>query len=457
MKILIDDLFYLYEKDGAKVVALRGLHLSINSGECVVIKGPNGSGKSTLVKILTGFLSPSAGRVMIDGKDISQIDPLELRRRIVASIDQRGNLLPDLTINANLALACALASNAEQDSKILSSQILENHGLIHLAPKYPQQLSAGERQLCALLAAIATKPTLLVADEPSGELDDAYSEKMYALLRSLAGETTVILVTHDFRAEKIADRIFRIRDGRISAQWKYKKKETPVIDPFGWMQVQEIRSNGRKVHRSRSGIPNRERQLLLAGIDLSVAYDERLVFTNLNIEASEGEFIALTGSSGSGKTTLLKVLSGMQDPSQGEVRIMGNPLSDLSREMRTLLRAKMLDFLAQGDSPVAEMALVDYLHNLEGEEFQHFWSRRDRSLSTFSGGERARIELLRLFAIGKRILLLDEPTSQLDERQSGHISELILKHVKHGGMVIASTRDEALLANATRIIALGVN
>jgi putative ABC transport system ATP-binding protein len=207
MDIRIQDLFCIYKSNDENVVALRGLHLNIASGECLVIKGPNGSGKSTLVKIITGFLKPTAGTIFIGDRDISTIDPLELRRELVSSIDQRGNLLEDFTILENIALAYILNGESHSSARKMAMQLLTVHDLQKLSDRYQDQLSAGERQFASLLAALATNPEILVADEPSGELDNTSAEIMYTLLKSIAGQTTVILVTHDPRAERQFGRV----------------------------------------------------------------------------------------------------------------------------------------------------------------------------------------------------------------------------------------------------------
>ncbi|MEI9907771.1 MAG: ATP-binding cassette domain-containing protein [Actinomycetota bacterium] len=188
MKIEIEDLFYLYEKEDEKVAALRGLFLEIESGECLVIKGPNGSGKSTLVKVLSGFLKPSAGKIFIDGKNFSSIDPLLLRREYISSIDQKGNLLPDLSVVENISLSLTLATGSADKAKNEALHLLREYELDHLADLDTSQLSSGERQICALLAAVAGKPKILIADEPSGELDDKSADSVYQLLKSLTGK-----------------------------------------------------------------------------------------------------------------------------------------------------------------------------------------------------------------------------------------------------------------------------
>lgn len=445
MKIHIEDLFYIYESNGENVVALRGLHLEVASGECLVIKGPNGSGKSTLVKLLTGFLTPTAGRIMIDEHDLSAINPLQLRRQFVSSIDQRGNLLDDLTILDNIALAFSLVGQSHTFAKKLAEDILDAHNLDHLSHRYQSELSAGERQFASLLAAIASNPKVLVADEPSGELDNASAETMYTLLRSLSENTTVILVTHDPRAEHFADRIVQIRDGRISEEWLPGHEGQSVIDPFGWMRV---RDNLPRAPRRNHGSIAKPGQSILRGVDIGLSYGNKNVFSHVGIDGARGELIALSSASGSGKSSLLRILCGIQDPTEGEIWIDDLPLSSLSREKRASLRAELIGFLGQGGSSLAHISLEDHAGSRRHDFEESFGTRMNRPLSTFSGGEHARIELIRILGEGKPILLLDEPTSQMDERRSMEAAKMLFRFLDAGGLVITSTRDPILLENA---------
>jgi len=449
MKIRIEDLFYIYESNNETVVALRGLHLSIESGECLVIKGPNGSGKSTLVKLLTGFFTPTAGRIFIGDQDISKIDPLQLRREFVSSIDQRGNLLGDITILENIALAHTLIGQTHSSAKKSARDLLSTHNLEHLSDRYSAQLSAGERQFSSLLAAIATNPKVLIADEPSGELDNDSAEIMYTLLKSLAGNATVILVTHDARAESYADRVVQIREGRISEEWLPGEDEKSVIDPFGWMRVRETLPPSPKRNAQRNGLAQ---QSLIHGASIELSYGSKEIFSNINIEGSSGQLIALSSASGSGKSSLLRILCGIQDPTAGEVYIKDQLLRDLSREDRAGLRKELVGFLGQGGSALTNISLMDHVGQLRANLEAFFDGRMDRPLSAFSGGERARIELLKILVEGKPILLLDEPTSQMDERRSLEAAEMLLDYVDRGGLIIASTRDPILLENADQVI-----
>lgn len=449
MNIHIEDLFYIYKSNGEDVVALRGLYLDVEEGECLVIKGPNGSGKSTLVRLLTGFFTPTAGRIFIGDRDITSIDPLRLRREYVSSIDQGGNLLPDLTIQENIALAFAISDQSNKDPGKMAQELLEMHELGHLSHRYQGELSAGERQFSSLLAAIATSPRVLIADEPSGELDNASAEIMYSLIKALAKKTSVVLVTHDARAEHYADRVVQIRDGRISEEWAPGDEPRSVVDPFGWMRV---RDNPTSMPLRNRTVTNADKPIILRGTNLQLSYKGKEVFSSVDVAGVSGELIVLSSASGSGKSSLLRILGGIQDPTGGEVWVMDQALTNLSRQERANLRAQSVGFLSQGGSVLANVSLADHLGELQTNFDPSLTDRLSRPLSTFSGGEYARIELLKILAEGRKILLLDEPTSQMDERRSFEAAELLFDFIDKGGLVVATTRDPILLGNADKVI-----
>ena len=453
MNILIKDLFYIYKNNGESIVALRGLHLEANSGECLVIKGPNGSGKSTLVKLLTGYYLPTAGQIIVDGEDIAKLDPIKLRREVISSLDQRGNLIKELTVLENLELAYSLSEATALEYKGQAEEVLAKHELTHLATKLPAQLSASERQYVSLLAAIATNPKVLIADEPTGELDDKSAEVIYKLLQSITEKTIVILVTHDSRADEYATRIIRIREGRISEEWAPGQPEQSVVDEFGWMRVKEI------AHE----VPTRgvlevgsDGHAILGVKDLGLSYGSKRVFAGLNFVAHAGELLVLdsTHSPGSGKSSLLRILAGVQGFSEGELKIAGQPLGELDRAGRAQLRSQNLSYLGQRDGALEHLSLADYLDKTEVDLGSALDQRGKSPLSSFSGGERARIELTKIIAEARPLLLLDEPTSQMDERRTLESIGLLFKYLESGGAVVISTRNEYLIKAADQIIAL---
>ena len=452
MNILMKDLFYIYKNNGESIVALRGLNLAASTGECLVIKGPNGSGKSTLVKLLTGYFVPTAGQIIVDGEDIAKLDPIKLRREVISSLDQRGNLIKELTVLENLELAYSLSESTAVEYRSHAVGVLEEHSLTQLANKLPAELSASERQYVSLLAALATKPKVLIADEPTGELDDKSASVIYKLLKSIIENTIVILVTHDSRADGYASRMVRIREGRISEEWAPGEPEQSVLDEFGWMRVKEIAHEPpqRAVDRSRDD------RVILEVENLGLSYGAKQIFESLNFVAHAGQLIVLdsTLSPGSGKSSLLRILAGLQSPTIGEVRIAGEVANNLDRAAMAVLRSEHLSYLGQREGALEHLSLAEYLGETEVDLGSALNQRSRSPLSSFSGGERARIELTKIIAEARPLLLLDEPTSQMDDRRTLESIALLYKYLEQGGCVVMSTRNEHLLGASDQIIQL---
>ena len=206
-----------YTKLG-ELEVINNLNLELNSGEIIAIVGPSGSGKSTLLHLLGGVDRPTKGKVFIDEKDIYSFDDDKLaifRRRQVGLIYQFYNLIPILNVEENITLPLAL-DNREVDKKKLN-EMLELLGLEKRRTHLPNELSGGQQQRTSIGRALITNPTLVLADEPTGNLDSKSSDEIVALLQKSNKELkqTIIMITHNMEIAKIADRIIKIEDGRI--------------------------------------------------------------------------------------------------------------------------------------------------------------------------------------------------------------------------------------------------
>ena len=207
-----------YAMGEMQVQALDGVDFSVSAGEFVAIIGKSGSGKSTLLHMLGGLDVPTSGSVIVDGNDLTMLDRTQLalfRRRRVGFIFQQYNLIPDLNVWDNIIFPLALdgvAIDTEFIDELLTA--------LHIADKrdrMPSQLSGGEQQLVAIARALAMRPALILADEPTGNLDTTTSHEVMGLIRTLAAKLgqTLIVVTHDIDIAQLADRIVEMRDGRI--------------------------------------------------------------------------------------------------------------------------------------------------------------------------------------------------------------------------------------------------
>ena len=219
MEILkVENLTKVYGKDTTKVTALDNVSFSVEKGEFVAIVGASGSGKSTLLHIIGGVDRPTSGKVFIDGKDIFNFNDDRLaifRRRQVGLIYQFYNLIPILNVEENIMLPLSL-DNREVNKDTLN-ELLNLLGLQNRRTHLPNELSGGQQQRTSIGRALITNPTLILADEPTGNLDSRSSDEIVALLKKSNKELkqTIIMITHNMEIAKIADRVIKIEDGRI--------------------------------------------------------------------------------------------------------------------------------------------------------------------------------------------------------------------------------------------------
>jgi len=219
MEILkVENLSKVYGKGENKVVALDNVSFSVEKGEFVAIVGASGSGKSTLLHLVGGVDRPTKGKVFIDGKNIYAMNDDKLaifRRRQVGLIYQFYNLIPILNVEENITLPLEL-DNREVDKKTLK-ELLELLGLENRSKHLPNELSGGQQQRVSIGRALITNPAIILADEPTGNLDSKSSDEIVALLKKSNKEynQTIIMITHNMEIAKEADRIIKIEDGRI--------------------------------------------------------------------------------------------------------------------------------------------------------------------------------------------------------------------------------------------------
>ena len=211
-----------YRSGTAAQTILNGLDLEIATGEIVALLGASGSGKTTLLNLLSAIDRPDAGTVHIDGRDIHALgepDRTLLRRREIGFVFQFFNLIPTLTVGENVALPMELAGTTAAQAQVRVAGLLDQVGLAQLADRYPETLSGGEQQRTAIARALSHRPRLLLADEPTGNLDevtgDGVVELLTGLVRDQAG--TLLIVTHSDRVASAADRILVLHHGRLRA------------------------------------------------------------------------------------------------------------------------------------------------------------------------------------------------------------------------------------------------
>ena len=215
----LDGVTKVFFTDEVETHALSGIHLDIRDGEYVSIAGPSGCGKSTLLSILGLLDTPSNGSYALKGGEVANLsfaDRARIRNREIGFIFQSFNLIGDLTVFENVELPLTYRGMSAGDRKTLVTQALDRVGMAHRAKHLPSQLSGGQQQRVAVARALAGKPAILLADEPTGNLDSRNGEAVMNLLKELhAGGATICMVTHDERFAKHADRTVHLFDGRV--------------------------------------------------------------------------------------------------------------------------------------------------------------------------------------------------------------------------------------------------
>jgi putative ABC transport system ATP-binding protein len=218
--IRVEDLHKQYETDAGPQPVLRGVNLSIGAGEFVAVMGPSGSGKSTFMNILGCLDVPTKGRYLLDGNDTSRLSPdalARLRNRFIGFVFQGFNLLPRASLLDNIALPLLYAARPSREREARAQELLGRVGLERYGGYLPSRISGGQQQRVAIARALANRPRLLLADEPTGNLDTTTSHEIMRLIASLnqSEGTTVVLVTHETDVARFAKRMIHFVDGQV--------------------------------------------------------------------------------------------------------------------------------------------------------------------------------------------------------------------------------------------------
>ncbi|SMH45919.1 ABC-type lipoprotein export system, ATPase component [Rathayibacter oskolensis] len=290
--IACDSLVRVFRAGGVEVQALQGLDLLVDEGDVLAIVGASGSGKSTLLGILSGLDAPTAGRARLAGHDLAAMRGAELvhyRRSTVGFVRQQAsrNLLPSLSAAENVALPLALAGRGRRERRARARELLTLLGLGERADRRPAQLSGGEQQRVSLAVALAGSPQVLLADEPTGQLDARTGDEVFAALRAVNEELgcTVVIVTHDAAVASQVRRTVAIRDGRISSETLRREE----LDPSGASMTAEEFAVLDRVGRLQLPAEYREALDLVDRVRLTLEGDHVGVWPQHRADASPEE------------------------------------------------------------------------------------------------------------------------------------------------------------------------
>jgi energy-coupling factor transport system ATP-binding protein len=503
--IELRDVFRVHSTPEGDAAALQGLSLSVGDGEVLAVLGPSGSGKSTLLRLLAGLERPSAGAVRVYGEELGKLPSRGLARyrsTMLGYADQHyaRALAPELSARRLVAVQLGLRGTTGEERLRRADELLERVGLAAKRDRRPTELSGGEQQRVALCAALAHRPRVFLADEPTGELDAATADQVYDVLGELVREhgCTTVIVSHDPESARIADRIVRIRDGRVSEEWSRGDGEadTIVVGRGGWLRlpeelllragighkatarfhdgtvVVEPAGEARLVEQGSDQVPGSDpgtTRLVATAAGLTHRYGATTVFENIDAELHAGRLHAVTGPSGSGKTTLLHILAGLELPAAGAVIVDGTELTALDRAARAGLRREKIAYVGQ------QTGLVPHLSALENVELalalrgRHetrpdalaaldsvgLAERATQRVARLSQGERARVAIARAVATRPLVLLADEPTSRLDGANAIAVAILLSRLAREtGAAVVCATHDPLVIEQSDTALSL---
>ncbi len=404
------NVFCVHRTDQGDAAPLQGLSLAVSAGERICALGPSGAGKTTLLRVIAGLQPPSAGIVSVLGRDLRRLSPRAragFRYGNVGFVHQHAGLAlsPDLPILEAVALPLALRGVGRRKREARAGELLEVAGLGDRRQALPDRLSGGERQRAAVCGALVHGPALLLADEPTAELDAGSAAELSALLHRLAAATaaTLIVVSHDDEVAAGAQRVVHIRDGRL-----VEDRGSLVVGAGGWMRLDPALLAAGGISRRARACPVPDGLLLTptredpeagradvapatgfarpaAGGAAGVAGDSpapdggepaeacptparvrleavkrtlgrgsarRTVIDGLTLEFAPGVLTLVVGPSGAGKTTLLELVALLEVPTSGELRLDGHALGALDPEQRAALRRARVGYLAQEPVPV---------------------------------------------------------------------------------------------------------
>jgi putative ABC transport system ATP-binding protein len=537
-----------------KVSALRGLDLYVKEGEVASIIGPSGSGKSTLIKILSGLDKPSGGTIYVDDINVAELGEKQLRefryyRMGIINQFVGQNLLSSLTLEKNILLPMKMRYTAREKAKRETDELIKMLNLEKIRMNPITKVSGGEAVRASIGVAIAKRPRILLADEPTGQLDTANTNDIIETFRDLNDSygTTILVVTHDLRFRNAFKKSYIIRDGRlvgvntdldrselefivrpqesslqsiidssqfvrvpdevyITGNYKhiaefdihpskkfsviYNPNETNATEIYELMKGtsdekvnDHINENNKRSHVPFSEVKPileqqfdypKKREEIIRVENLSKSFPagrmKNDVLKNLSFTVDKGDFVVISGKSGAGKTTLMNVVSGVEEPDEGNIRIKDFDIVKGDQKEISNFRFHEIAMISQVNNLFSQYTVEenmfiprlfnDRMDNLTGDineiakdvEIDH---KIESYAAELSAGEKQRAALSVALARKAPIIFADEPSANLDSRLARNIITLLMETAsRYGTTIIMSTHDLSLVRPGFRLIRL---
>jgi ABC-type lipoprotein export system ATPase subunit len=490
--IQMRDVSKAYETGVKPFIALRNVNLDINQGEFLGITGKSGAGKTTLLNMISGVSDLTSGKIQFFGggngplsiHDLSEDRLAEWRGRNVGIVYQSFELMPTMSLVENVMLPPDfLGSYRPKISKTRAMELLELVEIGEHAYKIPAHISGGQKQRVAIARALVNDPALIVADEPTGNLDSVTAETIYQLFEKLVDQgKTIVMVTHDEGLASRFSRRMQIVDGVLGrpSDFEMPNRDDSVFlarregddRPPGSIAkpVEPINTaNAAKSFKPLSDHP----AVVLHGVDkiFKSPAGEFRALKSIDLQLNYGQFVSIVGKSGSGKSTLLNMITGIDHPTAGEVVVGGQHIYQLSKSDRALWRGRNMGVVFQFFQLLPTLSLLEntmlpmdycnvYSFNERPKRAMELLSmvglgeHANKLPGSVSSGQQQSAAIARALANDPALILADEPTGNLDSHSAANILNLFKQMASDGKTILIVTHDPSITQRTDQTIIL---
>ncbi len=491
--IQMQDVGKTYPTGEVPFIALKNVNIDIEQGEFLGITGKSGAGKTTLLNMISGVSELTSGSILFHWVgDESPSPPIPIhnldenklalwRGKNLGIIYQSFELMPTLSLVENVMLPPDfLGAYQPLISKKKALELLELVEIADHAYKIPAHISGGQKQRVAIARALVNDPHLIIADEPTGNLDSVTAETIFEIFEKLVEKgKTIVMVTHDESFAPRFSRHLQIVDGEVSSPSENRTSPanrlatSPIaISGQGW--VSGGRDESRIEASSGPGIPPRETPAIVLR-DVKKVYENAagkfVALKSINLQLCYGQFISIVGKSGCGKSTLLNMITGIDHPTSGEVLIGGEPIYKMSESQRALWRGRKMGVVFQFFQLLPTLTLLENaMLPMDYCNLYPFYERPERAMellrrvgledqahklpTVVSSGQQQCAAIARALATDPSIILADEPTGNLDSRAADNVLNLFEDLAKRGKTVLIVTHDPSITQRTDQTIIL---
>lgn len=459
-------------KSFGAVAAVRGVSFTVAERTLHALIGPNGAGKTSAFNLLSGLYTPDGGRITLDGRDVGGLEPYAITRAGIGRSFQITNLFPGLSVQENVRLAVQARHPSHfspwRDALAIreiaedTAELLRWTGLSGIERAEAGSLSYGGQRLLDMGLALATRPRVLLLDEPLAGLAAAERERVGDLIKALSADIPVLLVEHDIdRVFRLADRVTVMADGAVLV-------DGSVADARDDAKVQAVYlGSGTEAIAGKPRASAAAQEELLAMKEVNTFYGKSHILNGVNLTVRRGEVLALLGRNGAGKSTLLKTLIGIAPPASGEIMLAGRNLAGQSPDRISRLG---IGYVPQGRALFAGMTVAENLglgrlrrltgagiHWDEARVLEFFPRLKERwhvDAARLSGGEQQMVAVARALSGDTRLLLLDEPFEGLSPAVTEELFEAFDRLRRDLAIIIVDHHLDLALALSDRTVAL---